>query len=72
MSRRKQDKLDVENASYMERKIRLSMGHSNNEYHKKKYKAMRRLKCDVCKKTWKFSDKLNLLLCPACKKGRLR
>jgi hypothetical protein len=51
--------------------VRASMGHPKYGYPKPKYATTRRLKCGNCKKTWKFSDKLNYSVCPSCKKGRL-
>lgn len=55
----------------LEGQIRVSQGHSRSAYPKPKYKTTRRLKCDACKKTWKFSDSLNFSVCPSCKQGRL-
>lgn len=54
---------------YVYNAVRRSTGHVG--YNRPKYPTTRRLKCDKCKKTWKFSDKLNYERCPSCKEGRL-
>lgn len=51
--------------------VRVSTGHPKYAHHREKYPTTRRLKCSVCNKTWKFSDKLNYSPCPSCKQGRL-
>ena len=71
MSRRKQKKHELASDGLMESGVRASQGHPKYGYPKPKYPTTRRLKCDKCRKTWKFSDKLNYSPCPACKEGRL-
>lgn len=71
MSRRKQKKHETASPGQMEGAVRASLGHPRYGHPRPKYPTTRRLKCSACKKTWKFSDKLNYAPCPACKQGRL-
>lgn len=62
--------------SQVESVVRAAMGRSpygggRYEYGVYRKGPVRRLRCDRCKKTWKFSDKLNYSPCPGCKEGRL-
>ena len=74
MSRRKSKPKEVMSPlspDGMAGQIRASMGHPKYGYPKPKYPATRRLRCQKCNRTWKFSDKMNCGACPACKEGRL-
>lgn len=70
MSKRRK-KSEPMSPELLEAKVRESLGGKKYAPPKAKYPTTRRLKCDQCGKTWKFSDKLNFSPCPSCKKGRL-
>lgn len=57
------------NPADVEAYVRVSAGRTMYPYCETP--PARRLRCDACKKTWKFSDALNHSPCPRCKKGRL-
>lgn len=71
MSKRKSTEKLLSTESQIEGQIRVSTGHDRYSLYKTKYPTARRLRCTDCKKTWKFSDKLNYSICPVCKTGRL-